>query len=396
MATTGRSMLYSLLSFAIILSLLEMYREKLASSELLTILGGFVSSLLFLLMLTFIGNYQESSGTRTGCGAGEFIALAEIVALVAAATVHRVCITTCGMINLECRVVGLFATSTYGFTLVIASYFQLVFCMKFTRSRVWCPHKLNPKGSVIDHNCAETHGLYNHHPSEACRIDGINIAVVAEASRLLPGEVSRSSSGQTSRSSPGQTSRSSPGQTSRLIPSQVSRSQINSWLGLQIKYWSGLQITSRWAPDSRPSASYAPILIWSQASIICHQETLEGRIHRTPFLADVDGHSSPFLLLDAISFFPPGFLRRQDRTPTPPPPLHVTTVAAFSLIGSLSKRWSTAGMRAAGIGQLLETLLTTQNTDPLKPYTCRTRSEGKIQSSIKRSKYNQLTLLARI
>ncbi|XP_042406132.1 protein KRTCAP2 homolog [Zingiber officinale] len=92
MATTGRSMLYSLLSFAIILSLLEMYREKLASSELLTILGGFVSSLLFLLMLTFIGNYQESSGTRTGCGA---VALAEIVALVAAATVHRVCITTC-------------------------------------------------------------------------------------------------------------------------------------------------------------------------------------------------------------------------------------------------------------------------------------------------------------
>ncbi|XP_042402571.1 protein KRTCAP2 homolog isoform X2 [Zingiber officinale] len=92
MATTGRSMLYSLLSFAIILSLLEMYREKLASSELLTILGGFVSSLLFLLMLTFIGNYQESSGTRTGWGA---VALAEIVALVAAATVHRVCITTC-------------------------------------------------------------------------------------------------------------------------------------------------------------------------------------------------------------------------------------------------------------------------------------------------------------
>ncbi|XP_074559634.1 uncharacterized protein LOC141815581 [Curcuma longa] len=92
MATTGRSMLYSLLSFAIILSLLEMYREKLASSELLTILGGFVCSLLFLLMLTFVGNYQESTGTRTGWGA---VVLAEIVALVAAATVHRVCITTC-------------------------------------------------------------------------------------------------------------------------------------------------------------------------------------------------------------------------------------------------------------------------------------------------------------
>ncbi|URE45343.1 Keratinocyte-associated protein 2 [Musa troglodytarum] len=92
MAGPGRSMLYSLLSFAIILSLLEMYRGKLASSELLTIFGGFISSLLFLLLLTFIGNYQESSGTRTGWGA---VVLAEIVALIAAATVHRVCITTC-------------------------------------------------------------------------------------------------------------------------------------------------------------------------------------------------------------------------------------------------------------------------------------------------------------
>ncbi|CAD5186774.1 unnamed protein product [Musa acuminata subsp. malaccensis] len=92
MAGPGRSMLYSLLSFAIILSLLEMYREKLGSSELLTIFGGFISSLLFLLLLTFIGNYQESSGTRTGWGA---VVLAEIAALIAAATVHRVCITTC-------------------------------------------------------------------------------------------------------------------------------------------------------------------------------------------------------------------------------------------------------------------------------------------------------------
>lgn len=52
MTGAGRSMLYSLLLFAIILSLLEMYREKLASSELLTIFGGFISSLLFLVLLT--------------------------------------------------------------------------------------------------------------------------------------------------------------------------------------------------------------------------------------------------------------------------------------------------------------------------------------------------------
>ncbi|CAN6350639.1 unnamed protein product, partial [Urochloa humidicola] len=92
MASTGRSMLLSLLLFAVTLSLLEMYRAKFASTELMTIAGGFVCSLLFLLLLTFIGNYQEASGDRTGWGA---VVVAQLVALVVAGTVHRVCITTC-------------------------------------------------------------------------------------------------------------------------------------------------------------------------------------------------------------------------------------------------------------------------------------------------------------
>ncbi|CAK9160347.1 unnamed protein product [Ilex paraguariensis] len=62
------SMLSSFLLFTVILSLQEMYRAKLASSELFTILGGFSSSLLFVLLLTLIGNYQETSGNRTGWG----------------------------------------------------------------------------------------------------------------------------------------------------------------------------------------------------------------------------------------------------------------------------------------------------------------------------------------
>ncbi|KAL7246195.1 hypothetical protein ACSBR2_001345 [Camellia fascicularis] len=92
MAGTGSSMLYSLLLFIIVLSLQEMYRGKLASSELFTILGGFTSSLLFVMLLTFVGNYQETIGIKTGWGA---VIFAEAVALIAASTVHRVCITTC-------------------------------------------------------------------------------------------------------------------------------------------------------------------------------------------------------------------------------------------------------------------------------------------------------------
>ncbi|GLT56916.1 hypothetical protein SLA2020_299280 [Shorea laevis] len=80
MAGPGSSMLYSFLRFTVVLSLQEMYRAKLASSELFTILGGFISSLLFLVLLTFIGNFQETCGMRTGWGA---VILAEAVALVA-------------------------------------------------------------------------------------------------------------------------------------------------------------------------------------------------------------------------------------------------------------------------------------------------------------------------
>ncbi|CAA0818501.1 Unknown protein [Striga hermonthica] len=92
MATAGSSMLYSFLLFVATLSLQEMFRTKLASSELFTILGGFTSSIIFLMLLTFIGNYQETIGVKTGWGS---VIVAEIVALIAASTVHRVCITTC-------------------------------------------------------------------------------------------------------------------------------------------------------------------------------------------------------------------------------------------------------------------------------------------------------------
>ncbi|KAJ7563418.1 hypothetical protein O6H91_03G109200 [Diphasiastrum complanatum] len=91
LTNAGNSMLYSFLLFVITISLQQMYKERLASSEIYTILGGFISSLLFLLALTFIGNLQESLGTKTGWGA---VFLAEVIAAAAAGAVHRVCVTT--------------------------------------------------------------------------------------------------------------------------------------------------------------------------------------------------------------------------------------------------------------------------------------------------------------
>eukprot|EP00475_Leptophrys_vorax_P029299 TRINITY_DN42867_c0_g1_i2.p1 TRINITY_DN42867_c0_g1~~TRINITY_DN42867_c0_g1_i2.p1 ORF type:complete len:135 (-),score=21.40 TRINITY_DN42867_c0_g1_i2:103-507(-) len=92
LAPPATSALYSAILFLIVLSAQQVYSSQLASSEWLTILGGFISSLLFLLALTVLGNLQESMGVRSGWGA-VFVSL--FIAVVAAASVHRVCATTC-------------------------------------------------------------------------------------------------------------------------------------------------------------------------------------------------------------------------------------------------------------------------------------------------------------
>ncbi|MCO5595823.1 hypothetical protein L7F22_049874 [Adiantum nelumboides] len=76
-----------------------MYKEKLASSEVFTILGGFISSLLFLLALTFIGiNWQETLNNKTRHWRAVF--LLAVIAMIVASAVHRVCVTTCFIISI--------------------------------------------------------------------------------------------------------------------------------------------------------------------------------------------------------------------------------------------------------------------------------------------------------
>ncbi|CAI7758244.1 unnamed protein product [Closterium sp. NIES-53] len=86
------SALYAVILFLIVLSLQQVNRATLASSKPLTIVGGFVSALLFLLALTFFSNMQEAVGARSGWGV---VFLSLFIATVAAASVHGVCATTC-------------------------------------------------------------------------------------------------------------------------------------------------------------------------------------------------------------------------------------------------------------------------------------------------------------
>jgi len=86
------SLVPSFLLFLAALSLQQMCAALLASSKLLTIVGGLTGSVVFLLCLTFVGNLQEHLGVRTGWGA---VFLSLLVAATAAAFIHGVSFTTC-------------------------------------------------------------------------------------------------------------------------------------------------------------------------------------------------------------------------------------------------------------------------------------------------------------
>jgi hypothetical protein len=83
-----QTVLVSAMLFILTLSLLRLAATKLASTEIFTIVGGFISSLLFFFGILTVGNLENETGWIEVFGC-------LFVALIAAASVHRVCVTTC-------------------------------------------------------------------------------------------------------------------------------------------------------------------------------------------------------------------------------------------------------------------------------------------------------------
>jgi len=87
------SAIISAFLFLLTLFELEVFSGYLASTPQLTILGGFISSLLFLFLLLLIGNLEKETSWME-------VISSLLVAMFFAGTVHRVCVTTCFLFSI--------------------------------------------------------------------------------------------------------------------------------------------------------------------------------------------------------------------------------------------------------------------------------------------------------
>ncbi|XP_063981604.1 protein KRTCAP2 homolog [Diachasmimorpha longicaudata] len=99
--TSGVSFILSLILTIILFSGMQMYKGWLASSQLHTILGGYIGSVLFMLILTALGNLESTVFGKTfQMKLFPEVLISLIVSMIASGLVHRVSTTTCFLFSM--------------------------------------------------------------------------------------------------------------------------------------------------------------------------------------------------------------------------------------------------------------------------------------------------------
>jgi len=96
----GNSFLVSSLLSILSFSAMQVYKSLLASSQVLTIVGGFAGSVLFVFLLTAVGNLEKSVFGPSFQTQLKEVVFCLVVSTAAAGSIHRVCATTCFILSL--------------------------------------------------------------------------------------------------------------------------------------------------------------------------------------------------------------------------------------------------------------------------------------------------------